>query len=405
MNSSPHIPSRPLSADLDDALNPLIAQLTHRAFPELAHALRAATDAIATEWEQMVRDALPATERLTLAELKDSVPQILPAMADALASADPDEIRGVLEHSPKQGISRFQHKLDVTQVMLEDRLLRGLIVKHAEAGLGRRMDASEAAALHTVVDVMLHRSVVALVGEQMVQLRTAAETELKYLAFLSHDLNNNLNSIALSHHLLRQQLAKGAEFSEALELIDRAEASIDETVAGMQRLLKHEQLRKGSGKLEAVRIELHALVTDVLQQYARQAEAKGLHLSVDVPPDAAITSNRELLRLVLQNLVGNAVKYSASGTVKISAENPHEGTAALSVSDEGPGIAPEMLGIIFDAFRRGEVHGRAGVGLGLAVASQAARLLHAELTVQSELGKGSTFRLALCPENTRVRHL
>jgi len=408
MNAFPDVTScRPLGGT-DEVLNPLIAQLTHRAFPELARVLRAATDAIATEWEQVVRDALPAVERLTLAELKDSVPQILPAMADALASTDPDEIRGVLEHSPKQGMSRFRHRLDVTQVMLEDRLLRGLIVEHAEAGLGRRMDVSEAAALHAVVDVMLHRSVVALVGEQMAQLRIAAETELKYLAFLSHDLNNNLHSVTLSNHLLRRELAEAGQFAEALDLIDSAQMAIEDTVAGMQRLLEHERLRKGNGggaKPNTGRVELHGLVAGIRWQYAREAEGKGLQLSVEIPKDAAVTSNRELLRLVLQNLVGNAVKYSAKGTVRIRAEQPREGTAALSVSDQGPGIAPGKLEIIFEAFRRGEVHGREGVGLGLAIASQAARLLDAQLTVESEVGKGSTFRLVLSPETTRVRHL
>ena len=67
----------------------------------------------------------------------------------------------------------------------------------------------------------------------------------------------------------------------------------------------------------------------------------------------------------------------------------------LSVSDEGPGIAPEQLQIIFKAFRRGEAHGQEGVGLGLAIASEAAKLLDAELTVKSEVGRGSVFRLSL----------
>ena len=69
----------------------------------------------------------------------------------------------------------------------------------------------------------------------------------------------------------------------------------------------------------------------------------------------------------------------------------------LSVSDEGPGIAPEHLRNIFEAFRRGEMHGQSGVGLGLAIASRAAKLLGAELTVESKLGVGSTFRLAFPP--------
>jgi K+-sensing histidine kinase KdpD len=70
----------------------------------------------------------------------------------------------------------------------------------------------------------------------------------------------------------------------------------------------------------------------------------------------------------------------------------------LWVSDEGPGIAPEVTQRIFEAFQRGEVHGQSGVGLGLAIAAQAAKLLEATLTVESRVGAGSTFRLAL-PED------
>ena len=65
------------------------------------------------------------------------------------------------------------------------------------------------------------------------------------------------------------------------------------------------------------------------------------------------------------------------------------------VSDNGPGIAPENTGNIFDAFKRGDKHGQQGLGLGLAIASEAAQFLGANLTVESQLGIGTTFRLTL----------
>jgi signal transduction histidine kinase len=94
--------------------------------------------------------------------------------------------------------------------------------------------------------------------------------------------------------------------------------------------------------------------------------------------------------------VGNAVKYSTRGIVRIGAKRRREDQHwVLSISDEGPGIAKEHLARIFDAFRRGDAHGQPGVGLGLAIASQAAKLLGAELTVESSVGVGSRFRLIL----------
>ena len=110
-----------------------------------------------------------------------------------------------------------------------------------------------------------------------------------------------------------------------------------------------------------------------------------------------LNSDRELLTLALQNLLGNAVKYSSKGDVTLAARRSpdHDDGWVLSVSDEGPGIGPENLGRLFEAFTRGDTHGQPGVGLGLSIASQATKLLGGKLEVDSKLGAGSTFRLVL----------
>jgi signal transduction histidine kinase len=93
---------------------------------------------------------------------------------------------------------------------------------------------------------------------------------------------------------------------------------------------------------------------------------------------------------VLQNLLGNAVKFSSGGTVRVTAVDDPVGWK-ISVIDQGPGIAPDKLDAIFKAFGRGETYGQPGVGLGLTIASHAARILGSQLTVESKLGQGSKF--------------
>jgi signal transduction histidine kinase len=180
------------------AMNPLLAQLTNRPFPEVARAIRASADAITIAWDAAVRKAMPQMKNLSFDELKDSTPQILLCIADALASDNAELIHDLMGKATSQGLSRFRLNFDVAEVMQEDRLLRSITVQHAEAWLGRRMDELESAALHAAIDVMLKRSVIALVDQQKAQLRAAAETELKFLSFLTHDLNNNLNSVTLT---------------------------------------------------------------------------------------------------------------------------------------------------------------------------------------------------------------
>ncbi len=377
-------------------MNPLLAQLTHRPFPELANILRAGADTITRDWDTAVRAAMPQMQHLTFDELKDSTPQILLAIADALASDDPNLISELVSRAPSQGLSRFRLHFDVAEVMQEDRLLRAITVLHVETALGRRMESLESAALHAAIDVMLQRSVIALVDQQKNQLRSAAETELKFLSFLSHDLNNNLNSVTLSLQSLAMDLNRQGGFSEAEQSLELAQQCIHDTVMGMRRMLDHERLRKSGKAITLSPVDLHALTTKILEQFSREAYAKGAQFIVDMLPGTVIESDGDLLTLVLQNLVGNAVKYISRGNIRVGfREDARSGVPVLWVLDEGPGIEPSIWATIFEAFQRGDVHGEPGVGLGLTIASQAAELLGGSLTVNSRVGVGSIFRLIL----------
>ena len=386
-------------------LNPLVAQLVHRPFPEVADVLRSAAAAVARDWDVAVRHAMPQMRRLTVEELTDSTPQILLAIADALESDDPATIGGLVDCAPRQGLSRLRLDFDLVEVMQEDRLLRAITVLHVEAGLDRRMSVAEAAALHAAVDLMLQRSAIALVDEQKVQLRAAAEAELKFLSFLAHDMNNNLNNVNLLLSVLALDVGHGGDAGPARESLRLAQKSIEGTAAGMRRMLDHERLRKSGQPPAATPVDLHELATGVARQFAHAAAAKGVATAVDVRLGTVVESNGDLITLVLQNLVGNGVKYSSRGTVRVGFDAAAGAGAdgrgsrrSLWVSDDGAGIAPAKVGDIFAAFRRGEVHGQSGVGLGLAIASQGAGLLGAELTVESTVGLGSTFRLAFPPD-------
>jgi signal transduction histidine kinase len=388
-------------------MNPLIAQLTHRPFPEVAAAIRASADQITRDWDAAVRKAMPQMQKLTFEELKDSTPEILLCIAEALASDDPEMIDALMGRAPAQGLSRFRLNFDVVEVMQEDRLLRSITVQHAESHLGRRMDAMESAALHAAIDVMLQRSVIALVDKQKVQLRAAAETELKFLSFLSHDMRNNLNSVLLTLQMLGMDLRQAGGFAEAEQSLDTAQQAIHDTVAVMRQMLDHERLRQ-SGKQSLFHpVDLHALAKKAMAQFSREAAGKGVKLAVEIGPGTVVESDPELLSLVLQNLVGNAVKYSDSGVVRVGCATAarqaetEQDLAVIWVSDNGHGIAPEKIGQIFDAYKRGQVHGQQGFGLGLAIASQAAKLLDAQLTVESTVGAGTTFRLSLAQKGLK----
>jgi signal transduction histidine kinase len=159
----------------------------------------------------------------------------------------------------------------------------------------------------------------------------------------------------------------------------------------MDRLLQAERLRRKQVTLKLAPVKMRELVDEIAHPVAPKS---GVKIENHVPERATAYSDRELVTLVLQNLLGNAMKYSSSGTIRVDAKEVELGWR-ITVSDEGPGIAPEQLRTLFDAFSRGTTHGQSGLGLGLTIASHAARQLGGELTVQSNPGEGSAFSFEL----------
>jgi signal transduction histidine kinase len=372
--------------------------LAHHPFPHLAAAIRARADFIIPEWEIAVRSTLPTADELTLQQLRNSLPSILEEMAEALASGKPHATRELIKGSRSHGATRFHENYNIRELIVEYRLFRRIVIEHVSEALDGGMDARSNVALNMAIDTALQVGVIAFTEHLQQRIRASTDTQSKYLSFLSHDLRNHLNHAMLHLQLLAARLAKAPEYAKSVEDIESIKRAILQTTSGMDQLLQAEQLRQECAEVNVQRVDLKHLLSEIANQWQHEAQSKGLKLDVDVPEGAQTNSDEALLTLVLQNLLGNAVKYSSSGTIRIMARNGMEGKSTgwvLSISDEGLGIAPENLSNLFDAFKRGETHGQPGVGLGLTIAAQAARLLGGELAVESKLNVGSTFRLVL----------
>ena len=367
-------------------------------FRQLAIALRNRSEKIIARWEVMIRDILPTADKLTFSQLRDHLPQTLGKMAAALESTTALETRHLITQTTDHGELRFHQGYNVEELIIEYRLLRRVIIEEVESELGRRTAMQEDIALSMGIDTVLQQGVVALVHHQRQRLQAASQAEAKYLSFLSHDLRNNLNAVTLLLQVFRMELKDQPQFRESLEDVESAQKAIEGTIDGMTRILRAERLQRGTAEPKIEPVDLRALANDVLRDAQPQAVKKGVRITVEIATDLTIPTDREWTKLVLQNLVGNAVKYSAKGTITIAAKvlkNESANEWILSVSDEGPGIAPEQQSIIFEAFKRGDTHGQGGVGLGLAIASQAAHLLGGKLHVNSQIGVGSEFQLVV----------
>lgn len=372
--------------------------LAYHAFPLLASTLRLRKDAVVQAWEAAVVQTLPAADALTLQNLRNSIPLILQEIIDAFASDKPSTTRDLVEGSKMHGESRFQENYNIRELVVEYRLLRRIIIEQVTEAMGERLDMRSNIALNMAVDTTLQSGVIRFIEHLQQQNRTSTEVQAKYLSFLSHDLRNHLHHAMLHVQLLVRRLTQVPEFADSVADLDSVKRAILQTTAGMDRLLQSEQLRKEPVHHTAELVDLNLLLSEITSQFAHEAKSKGIKLELDAPDEAQIISDEGLLTLVLQNLLGNAMKYSSEGEIKVLARkdaNSEDIDWVLSVSDQGPGIAPENLSHLFDAFRRGDTYGQPGVGLGLAIASEATRLLGGKLEVQSKVGVGSTFRLML----------
>jgi signal transduction histidine kinase len=368
--------------------------LAFRSMPRLADALRRRIDRVIQRWTESVERHLPDADPLTSKQVRDSIPTILEKIAAALESGRATDTFVLAEVGVAHGVARFQENYNIEEVLIEYRILRRVIFDELTDAAGKDFSFMDAIPVDMGIDTAMQQGVIAFVHHLTDQLKFAAAAESKYLSFLSHDLRNNLNSATLMLDMLAENFQAMPQFQQEAEDIQSLRQSIFQTVAGMDRLLQAERLRKHAAALKLGPVDLHRLVQDLFPHIIPKALLKGIKLENAIPPGSAAHSDRELVMLVLQNLLGNAVKYSTSGTVRVAAVEDPLGWK-ISVTDQGPGIAPEKLAAIFSAFTRGETHGQPGVGLGLTIASHAARILGSQLNVESKLGQGSTFSFTL----------
>jgi signal transduction histidine kinase/DNA-binding response OmpR family regulator/HAMP domain-containing protein len=229
------------------------------------------------------------------------------------------------------------------------------------------------------------------------QLDEANRLKSAFLSNMSHELRTPLNSVIALSGVLERRLAEKIPAEEAgyLEVIERNGRQL---LALINDILDLSRIEAGREEIHLGRFTLRTLVDEVVAMLAPQAREKGIALDnlvdADLPP---VVSDPDKCRHILQNLVGNAVKFTEAGSVAITARQV-EDALHVAVRDTGIGIAAEQLPHIFEEFRQADV-GTArkygGTGLGLAIASRYAAMLHGGITVESTPGQGSTFTLSL----------
>jgi two-component system phosphate regulon sensor histidine kinase PhoR len=235
-----------------------------------------------------------------------------------------------------------------------------------------------------------------LTFHDVTERRRLDQVRRDFVANASHELRTPLTSIRGFVEALEDGAA--ADPPTAERFLGKIHTHADRMGALVEDLLELSRLESGERPPVREPVDVAEVAEDVAASFAELAERKGLTLECRHQPAPAVTTDGDRVRRILENLVENAIKYTPEGGVRLETGGRDGGGARVTVSDDGPGIAPEHLPRIFERFYRvdkARSRDLGGTGLGLAIVKHLAESIGATVGVASDVGRGTRFTVLL----------
>jgi len=249
---------------------------------------------------------------------------------------------------------------------------------------------------------MLGRQLEAAVvrNQQLAEEATAAsEAKSLFLATMSHEIRTPLNGV-----LGMAQAMAGDELPTAQrQRLDVVRQSGESLLAILNDILDLSKIEAGKLEIEQVDFDLTGVAHGACATFEAIAGYRGVGFTLDIAPEAAgvFRGDPTRLRQVLCNLISNALKFTEAGEVQVAidwTDDPLGGRLRMTVRDTGIGMTPEQTGALFQKFVQADASTNrrfGGTGLGLAICGELVKLMDGEISIDSQVGRGSTFTVAL----------
>ena len=253
-------------------------------------------------------------------------------------------------------------------------------------------------AIRDITDVKLVEQALQAKNEALEEANLAKD---RFLAGMSHELRTPLNAIIGFTGTLLMKLP-GPLTAEQEEQLRVVQSSARHLLSLINDVLDLAKVQSGTVEVHFEPVDVAQLLAELSAGLRQTAEQKGLHFRLSLPQHPlTITTDKRALQQILTNLIGNAIKYTPTGLLHVTAaQAPRDGRryVAFTVEDSGVGISPEDQRRIFEPFEQVDTSSTRrfeGVGLGLFLSNRLAKILGGELSVVSAPGDGSTFTLML----------
>ena len=359
----------------------------------LAALIRRERDTLLSRWREEVRQ-LAGAHGLDVPTLNDHIPDLLEELADELEAQTDDSMIGELKkNSVIHGLDRLRLGFDVEEVVAEYNALRGVIQDLIERhDLSLRGPVNRT--VNRVIDMSIGLAVKTYAAQKALEIQQRRE---EHLAFVAHDLRSPLSAIAMAAKLLEATVPDVAKDERAAALLETMHRNVGRLNSLVVKVVQEEANlnAKVNERVERGEVDLRELVEALVRDLRPLADASNLKLVNQIPGGLTALADTGMLSLIFQNLISNAIDYTPNGEVTVGAR-AGDGADAVEcwVGDNGAGIPAERLEKVFDKLES-DPGRKSGMGLGLAIVKQFVEAHGGQVSVESEPGRGSTFRFTI----------
>ena len=360
---------------------------------KLAELIEQQRDELLTAWRTQVRQ-LPVAHALDVPTLNDHLPKLLDELALAFRNDTHETIAQTLvrDSSSAHGSQRVKDSFDIEEVVAEYNILRGCIHDLADRN-SLNMQGRPFHVLNRVLDGAIGSAVQSFAVQKALEVQQRRE---EYLAFVAHDLRTPLSAISLAKEVLGKIISNsGTDTPQTSQMLKTLGRNVHHLEILVNKVLEENiNLETEQGmKLERRELDLWPLVEALTHDLHPVAGTASTSLINNIPEDMSVYADASLLQRIFQNLIANAIHYTPQGEIIISAEEKEDAIECF-VRDNGKGIEPERCQNIFNKHET-DYEQDGGLGLGLSIVLTFVEAHGGIVSVESELGVGSTFRFTL----------